>query len=88
MTIISKTLSELAVGDVIVDPQGKRHTVTAPVEPTEEDGSGFYPARKGMVPGFIVHVEYEGDGRTFTEARSIFPEFGDPESVKFAIEVS
>lgn len=88
MTIISKTLSELAVGDIIVDPQGVRHRITQPIEQCEENGDGFYPELKGTVKGFTIYAEHEYEGNVFLEERRVFPaSFEDPDNIKFAIEV-
>jgi hypothetical protein len=81
--IVVKNLIELAPGDVIVDPQGRRHTVVAPVQPVHRDADEFEPADDG----FVVHVQYvsEYTGTVIAEAREIFPT-GTPESILFHIE--
>jgi hypothetical protein len=75
--VVSKTLDTLAVGDVIIDPQGRRHTVLALAEIVDEDGDR----------GMAITVEYDAVvcPGTFTEVREVVP-VGDFSSVTFRVE--
>lgn len=70
-----KTLSELTVGDVIIDPQGKEHTVVEPLRHVVAQGDAFYPAFKHPVEGSAITVEYFSEvcGKMFRETREVFP---------------
>ena len=76
---MKKNLTELVVGDVIVDPQGRRHSVTAAVtQIVDEDGD----------IGYAIPVSYVSEvcgGQVFDEVREVFPVKG-PETIIFNVE--
>lgn len=74
MTTIQKSLVELAPGDVIIDPQGARHTV---VNVVAEHGEAdeWEPA----YDGFRVHTDNEPKGRLIVPV-------GAPSTILFRIE--
>jgi hypothetical protein len=74
-----KNMTELAVGDTIIDPQGVRHTVLALTEVTDDEGDR----------GMAITVEHTSThpqlkGKVFTEVREIFP-VGSFDSIVFTV---
>ncbi len=74
MTTTQKSLIELAPGDVIIDPQGSRHTVVS-VVPEHGDADEWEDA----YDGFRVFTDNEPAGRLIVPV-------GAPTTILFRIE--